>query len=64
MLREQLDQASAINKELTESLWKASEDAELCDTRLRREQEVRKPQNEVLESERQQRKLMFIPFCK
>lgn len=42
MLREQLDQVGTVNKGLTESLWKAREDAESCDTRLRREQEVRK----------------------
>lgn len=41
MLREQLEQAGTVNRGLTESLWKAREDAELCDTRLRREQEVR-----------------------
>lgn len=42
MLREQLEQAGTVNHGLTESLWKAREDVELCDTRLRREQEVRK----------------------
>lgn len=42
MLREQLEQAGTVNQGLTESLWKAREDVELCDTRLRREQEVRK----------------------
>lgn len=41
MLREQLEQAGTVNQGLTESLWKAREDMELCDTRLRREQEVR-----------------------
>uniref|UniRef100_A0A3B4GVC1 Ciliary rootlet coiled-coil, rootletin family member 2 n=1 Tax=Pundamilia nyererei TaxID=303518 RepID=A0A3B4GVC1_9CICH len=40
MLREQLDQVGTVNKGLTESLWKAREDAESCDTRLRREQET------------------------
>lgn len=54
VLREQLEQAGAVNQGLTESLWKAREDAELCDTRLRREQEVRKTQNEVLESKKHQ----------
>lgn len=64
MLREQLEQAGAVNHGLTESLWKAREDAELFDTRLRKEQEVRKNhKNEVLESEKQQGKLKFIPFC-
>ena len=42
ILREQLEQAGTVNQGLTESLWKAREDTELCDTRLRREQEVRK----------------------
>ncbi|KAM9762981.1 uncharacterized protein crocc2 [Menidia menidia] len=40
VLREQLDQADTVNKGLTESLWKAHEDFELCDKRLRREQET------------------------
>ncbi|AWP11438.1 putative rootletin-like [Scophthalmus maximus] len=40
VLREQLEQAGAVNQGLTESMWKAREDAELCDTRLRREQET------------------------
>ncbi|XP_068447240.1 rootletin isoform X3 [Clinocottus analis] len=40
MLREQLEQAGTVNQELTESLWKAREDADLCDSRLRREQEI------------------------
>ncbi|XP_032382850.1 rootletin [Etheostoma spectabile] len=40
MLREQLDQAGTVNQGLTESLWKAREDVDLCDTRLRREQET------------------------
>lgn len=41
VLREQLDQLGTVNKGLTESLWKAREDAELWDTHLQREQEVR-----------------------
>ncbi|XP_034736357.1 rootletin [Etheostoma cragini] len=40
MLREQLDQAGTVNQGLTESLWKAREDVDMCDTRLRREQET------------------------
>ncbi|XP_034438966.1 rootletin isoform X1 [Hippoglossus hippoglossus] len=40
VLREHLEQAGASNQGLTESLWKAREDAELRDTRLRREQET------------------------
>lgn len=40
VLREQLDQAGVANKELTESLWRAQEELELCKSRLRREQEV------------------------
>lgn len=42
VLRDQLEQAGTANQGLTDSLWKAREDVELCDTRLRREQEVRK----------------------
>lgn len=45
MLREQLEQTGIVNHGLTESLRKAREDAELCDSRLRREQEVRKNPN-------------------
>ena len=45
MLREQLDQAGTVNQGLTESLWKAREDVDLSDLRLRREQEVRKNTN-------------------
>lgn len=45
MLREQLDQAGTVNQGLTESLWKAREDVDLSDVRLRREQEVRKNTN-------------------
>lgn len=41
MLREQLEEAGTVNQGLTESLWKAREDADLCDSHLRREQEVR-----------------------
>lgn len=40
MLREQLEEAGTVNQGLTESLWKAREDADLCDSRLRREQET------------------------
>ncbi|KAI4829341.1 hypothetical protein KUCAC02_023387 [Chaenocephalus aceratus] len=40
MLREQLDQAGTVNQGLTESLWKAREDVDLSDVRLRREQET------------------------
>ncbi|KAM8874513.1 uncharacterized protein crocc2 isoform 2-T2 [Spinachia spinachia] len=40
MLREQLEQAGTVNQGLTESMWKAREDADLCDSRLRREQEM------------------------
>ncbi|XP_034091518.1 rootletin isoform X3 [Gymnodraco acuticeps] len=40
MLREQLDQAGTVNQGLTESLWKAREDVDLSDLRLRREQEM------------------------
>ncbi|KAI9542517.1 hypothetical protein NQZ68_019199 [Dissostichus eleginoides] len=40
MLREQLDQAGTVNQGLTESLWKAREDVDLSDLRLRREQET------------------------
>ncbi|KAF3835741.1 hypothetical protein F7725_028299 [Dissostichus mawsoni] len=40
MLREQLDQAGTVNQGLTESLWKAREDVDLNDLRLRREQET------------------------
>lgn len=45
MLRKQLEQTATVNHGLTESLRKAREDAELCDSRLRREQEVRKNTN-------------------
>lgn len=63
VLREQLEQAGAVNQGLTESMWKAREDAELCDTRLRREQEVRNDRkNETPVSERQQGKLELIPL--
>lgn len=41
LLREQLEQTGSINQGLTESLWKARGDSELCDARLRKEQEVR-----------------------
>ncbi|XP_061636081.1 rootletin isoform X2 [Phyllopteryx taeniolatus] len=40
VLREQLEQGNALNQGLVESLRKARQDAELCDTRLRREQET------------------------
>ncbi|TNN74186.1 Rootletin [Liparis tanakae] len=40
VLREQLEEAGTVNQGLTESLWKAREDADLCDSRLRREQET------------------------
>lgn len=42
MLREQLDQAGALNRELAESLWMAQEELVLCETRLQREQKVGK----------------------
>lgn len=41
LLREQLEQAGSINQGLAESLWKARGDSEMCDVRLRKEQEVR-----------------------
>lgn len=41
LLREQLEQAGTVNHGLAESLCKAREDAEMRDTRLRKEQEVR-----------------------
>lgn len=41
VLREQLEQAGAVTQGLTESLSQAREDAELSDSRLRREQEVK-----------------------
>nr|XP_057928909.1 rootletin [Doryrhamphus excisus] len=40
VLREQLEQASTVNQGLAESLRKARQDAELCNMRLRREQET------------------------
>ncbi|XP_078801637.1 ciliary rootlet coiled-coil protein 2 isoform X1 [Oryzias latipes] len=40
MLREQLDQAGALNRELAESLWTAQEELVLCETRLQREQKT------------------------
>ncbi|XP_061680966.1 rootletin isoform X3 [Syngnathoides biaculeatus] len=40
VLREQLAHADALNQGLVESLRKARRDAELCDTRLRHEQET------------------------
>lgn len=53
LLREQLEQAGTVNQGLTESLWKAREDVELTDTRLRREQEVkRNHKNEETDSEK------------
>ncbi|KAM3850238.1 uncharacterized protein crocc2 [Diretmus argenteus] len=39
VLRDQLEQSGAVNQGLSESLWKAREDVELSDARLRREQE-------------------------
>lgn len=63
MLREQLEQAGTVNHGLTESLWKAREDAELCDTRLRREQEVRKTTKMKCLGQKSKRKMLnFIPF--
>lgn len=65
LLREQLEQAGTVSHGLAESLCKAREDAEMCDTRLRKEQEVReKPRkNEVLGSEKQKgKRLHFIPL--
>lgn len=64
LLREQLDQAGTVNVGLTESLWRAREDADLCDSRLRREQEVRRTtKTKCLSEKTQQRKLKFIPSC-
>ncbi|XP_077390200.1 uncharacterized protein sned1 isoform X5 [Festucalex cinctus] len=40
VLREQLEEADALNQGLVESLRKARQDAELCDTRLRHQQET------------------------
>ncbi|XP_053708808.1 rootletin isoform X2 [Synchiropus splendidus] len=40
LLREQLDQANAVNKGLMESLWTAQEEINLCDKHLSREQEA------------------------
>ncbi|KAM9831297.1 uncharacterized protein crocc2 [Neosynchiropus ocellatus] len=40
LLREQLDQANAVNKGLMESLWTAQEEINLCDEHLSREQEA------------------------
>lgn len=56
MLREQLEQAGTVNQGLTESMWKAREDADLCDSRLRRAQEVR-DNNKALETKKQDGKL-------
>lgn len=63
VLREQLDQTGTVNHELTESLWKAREDAELYDTRLRREQEVRKTTKmKCMGQKSDWEMLKFIPF--
>ncbi|RVE73900.1 hypothetical protein OJAV_G00035780 [Oryzias javanicus] len=40
VLREQLDQAGALNRELTQSLWTTQEELVLCETRLQRQQEM------------------------
>ncbi|XP_049578492.1 rootletin isoform X2 [Syngnathus scovelli] len=40
VLREQLEEADALNQGLVESLQKVRQDAELCDTRLRHQQEA------------------------
>lgn len=47
LLREQLEQAGSVNSGLAESLWKARGDAEVCDARLRKEQEVREERHKT-----------------
>ncbi|KAK7891876.1 hypothetical protein WMY93_023839 [Mugilogobius chulae] len=40
VLRDQLDQAGTVNQGLSESLWKARADLELCETQMRKEKET------------------------
>ncbi|KAF6724225.1 Rootletin [Oryzias melastigma] len=49
VLREQLDQAGALNRELTESVWTTQEELVRCETRLQRQQQMA-----VSQSDRQQ----------